>query len=83
MIHVFRYLRSVFEVGIGAFFGIALVGASIKAIVGIGLLIPYWSIYNFAITTGDALAAFIVFLLARWLIRDGCRVWSLARATTA
>ncbi len=83
LLRALRYVRSVFELFLGVFLGFGLVGAAIKALVGIGLLFLYWSFYNFGMTVGDALAALIAFLIVRWLIRDGYRVWALARASGA
>lgn len=80
---VFLYFRSILEIAFGAFLGLGLVGAAIKAAVGIVLLARYWSARNLGTTIGDALAALIVFLLARALIRDGLRVWSRARVSAA
>lgn len=76
----FRYVRSVSELFLGVFLGFGLVGAAIKALVGIGLLFLYWSFYNFGMTVGDTLATLIAFVIVRWLLQDGYRVWLLARA---
>ncbi len=72
------YTRSILEIILGVLFGIAAVRAVIMAVVDIVALVPYWSLANFENTAGDALGGLVAFLLAKWLLKDGRRVWGKA-----
>ena len=63
------YIRSVLEITVGVFFGIAALRFAVMTLVEITLLFSYPARINFENTAGDALAGVIVFLLARWLFK--------------
>jgi len=83
LLRAFRYIRSLVEFGLGVFLGIGLVGLALKVLFGILLLFRWRSPYALGNVLGDALAGTIVFFVVRWLLRDGQRVWELARGTKA
>ncbi|HZL27368.1 MAG TPA: hypothetical protein VFC39_12665 [Acidobacteriaceae bacterium] len=77
------YIRSVLEIVVGVFFGIAAVRSAIMTLADIVGLFSYHSRANFENTAGDALALVIVLLLAICLLRDGGRVWKRAKNNPA
>ena len=83
LLRAFRYVHSLTEVFLGVFLGIGSIGLALKVFFGVLLLFRWWSPYALGNVLGDALAGLIVFFIVRWLLRDGQRVWELARATKA
>jgi len=83
LLRAFRYIRSLVEVVLGVFLAIGLVGLALKVLFGILLLFRWWSPYALGNVLGDALAGLIVFVIVRWLIQDGQRVWDRAKGTKA
>ena len=73
------YTRSTLEWMIGLFLAAGFLSIATKALHSARMLVMEHTSENLSNLAGDTLTALLVFLLAEGLIKDGHRVWGIAR----